>query len=354
MRGAALVLGAAVLLGGCSPLAYYAQSIHGHLDLMGRERPIAELLADDAGADADLRRRLARVERIRDFASAELGLPDNGSYRSYAALDRPFVVWSVTAAPELSLDPVTWCFPFAGCVAYRGYFAREDALAFARQQKAAGHDVFVGGVPAYSTLGWLDDPLPSTVIHWSEHRLAGLVFHELAHQVVYVDDDTAFNEAFATAVQRAGVRRWLTATGDAAALAAYEEELAVEAELLAAVADLRDDLARLYASARPAAAKRTGKAELIAAFSESAGRRLAAAGSPGRRWARWLDQPVNNARLAALALYHHLVPGFEALLAEVDGDMAAFYRKVEILAAEERGGRRHRLAMAASSATGAP
>lgn len=331
---------AAAVQAGCSSLAYYGQSIHGHLDLLGRQQPIARLIADHGAADEALRARLVRVQRLRDFASAELGLPDNASYRRYAALERPFVVWSVMATPELSLEPETWCFPFAGCVGYRGYFDEAEARAFAAGLAADGRDVFVGGVPAYSTLGWLDDPLPSTVIHWSEHRLAGLIFHELAHQVVYVADDTAFNEAFATAVQQAGVRRWLAANGGESALAAYAEELAAQQAFLTMVAALRAELAALYASDLPAAAKRRGKRDILAAFQA---RRDGLPEQVARRYGHWFETPLNNARLASVALYHDLVPAFEALLADVDGDLPAFYRRVEALASHDRLTRRERL-----------
>ena len=236
----------AAALGGCGRLGYYAQSVGGHLDLMGRSRPIPDLLAPGAETPPELRRRLALVRDIRAFASAELGLPDNPSYRSFAALERPFAVWSVVAAPPLGLEPRTWCFPFAGCVAYRGYFDRDAARRFADRLERRGDDVYLAGVPAYSTLGWLDDPLPSTVVHWPPRHLAGLLFHELAHQVVYVDDDSGFNEAFATTVERVGVRRWLRAAGREAALATVAAEEREEALLLDLLARTRERLAAVY------------------------------------------------------------------------------------------------------------
>ncbi len=324
---------------GCANLSYYAQSVGGHLDLLSRQQSISRLLAEDAAGDELLRGRLATVARIRDFASARLALPDNQSYRRYAALDRPYAVWSVVAAPEFSLDPETWCFPFAGCVNYRGYYDEAAARAFAATLERRGLEAHVGGVPAYSTLGWLADPLPSTVIHWPPHRLAGLIFHELAHQVVYVSDDSAFNEAFATTVERAGVRRWLQAHGSEAAMAAYREESGVEAVFLGHVAALRKELVDIYDGGRSVPARRRAKAEALAAFTRQ-WEGFRASGPGAAAYESWFGSPPNNARLATVALYHDLVPGFEALLGTVGGDLPAFYRRVKALAALDRPARR--------------
>lgn len=339
----AVVMALAALAGGCANLSYYAQSVSGHLDLLSRQQSIHRLLAEGAGGDELLRGRLATVARIRDFASARLALPDNQSYRRYAALDRPYVVWSVVAAAEFSLEPTTWCFLFAGCVNYRGYFDETAARAFAAELKEQGLEVHVGGVPAYSTLGWLADPLPSTVIHWPTHRLAGLIFHELAHQVVYVADDSAFNEAFATAVEREGVRRWLQAHGSAEAMAAYREELEAEAAFLGHIAALRQELSAIYGDGRSSPARRQAKAEALAAFARRWEGFRASLGPRAAAYESWFRSPPNNGRLATVALYHDLVPGFAALLAEAGGDLPAFYRRVEALAALDRPARRARL-----------
>ncbi|MDZ7753497.1 MAG: aminopeptidase [Gammaproteobacteria bacterium] len=341
--GAVAVMVLTAAASGCANLSYYAQSVGGHLDLLGRQQPIHRLLAEDAESDEVLQARLATVTRIRDFASARLALPDNQSYRRYAALDRPYVVWSVVAAPKFSLEPMTWCFLFAGCVNYRGYFDETAARDFAAELKEQGLEVHVGGVPAYSTLGWLADPLPSTVIHWPTHRLAGLIFHELAHQVVYVADDSAFNEAFATAVERAGVRRWLRAHGTDEAVTSYRKELQAQTAFLRHIADLRADLAEIYGGGLPAPARRRAKAEALAAFARRWEGFRAAAGPRAAAYEGWFTSPPNNARLATVALYHDLVPGFEALLQEAEGDLPAFYRRVEALAALDRPARGARL-----------
>jgi predicted aminopeptidase len=188
------------LVAGCQSLAYYTQAIGGHLKVLSRARPVPEWLADPS-TPPELKQRLETARRIREFASTHLKLPENNSYAAYAELNRSYVVWNVFAAPEFSVEPKNECFPFIGCVSYRGFYSEGDARRHAAKLREAGYDVYVGGVPAYSTLGWSDDPLLSTFIGYSDAQLARLVFHELAHQLVYVRDDTTFNESFAVAVE---------------------------------------------------------------------------------------------------------------------------------------------------------
>ena len=209
----AVAAAALLLLSGCADLGYYLQSIDGQMQLNAARRPLAEVVADADTPEA-LKQKLRRAAAIRDFASRELKLPNNGSYRNYADLKRPFVVWNVFAAEEFSIEPQRWCFPFAGCVGYRGYFSKEAAEAFAAKLRAEGREVQVAGIPAYSTLGWFDDALLNTFMHYPDYELARLLFHELAHQVVYVKDDAEFNESFAVAVELAGLERWLAQEGE--------------------------------------------------------------------------------------------------------------------------------------------
>lgn len=338
--GIAAALGA--FLGGCATPAYYAQAIGGHLEIWRASRPIAEVRADPA-APAALRERLAAAERIRDFASRTLGLPDNGSYRRYADLGRPYAVWSVVATGTVSLDPKTWCFPFAGCVAYRGYFAEAAAREFAAGLEAEGHDVFIAGVPAYSTLGWFDDPVLDTFVRYPDAELARLIFHELAHQVAYAKDDSEFNESFAVAVEEAGVERWLAAHGSIAEKASFARMQGLRADFQDLVGRHRAALARAYARGTEEE-KRSAKARVLADL--LAEYRTLRDGRWGgfAGYDRWLGTGVNNATLASIGLYQTLVPQFRALLAGGGGDLPRFYAAARELAGMPREERRRQLA----------
>ena len=331
---------ASCLLAGCSQVEFYWQGIAGQTDLMARAKPIADVIATTP--DPVLKARLVRAQAIRAFASRALFLPDNRSYTNYADLGRPFAVWNVFAAPELSLSPRQWCFPVAGCVAYRGYFAEGDAQAEAGRLAGAGDDVHLSGVPAYSTLGYFDDPVLSTFIRYREVELARLIFHELAHQVVYAKDDTSFNESFATAVEEEGIVRWLAAEGrnrdpaEAAELAAEAARVQrLRASFRALIAATRDHLATLYASAAGDDEKRAGKAAAFAAMrAEYEGQKAATAGVTA--FDRWFAGGANNAGVVAAGLYADRVPQFTALLAAENGDLVRFYARVENLAALPR------------------
>jgi predicted aminopeptidase len=313
-------LAAALALSGCETLAWYAQAIGGQLELMQRTRPLERWIADPATPQA-LRERLELARSIRDFAARELALPDNASYRGYAALERPYAVWNVVAAPEFSLQPLRSCFPVAGCVAYRGFFAIDDAERHAARLREEGYDVYVYGVAAYSTLGRFDDPLLSTFIGYAEADLARLVFHELAHQVAYAKDDSTFNESFAVAVEREGVRRWLAATGRGGQLQSFLESRRRGEALRALLEEARTRLKALYGTPLAAARMREQKQREM----DSLARRLGA--EP-----RFKDVAPNNAFLAAHATYTELVPAFEKLLAEEGGDLPRFYARVKALA----------------------
>ena len=341
MRNAA-ALAVALLLGGCGNFSYYLQSVGGQLEIWRREAPIERLLEDPAIAPP-LKAQLQRALRIREYASRELGLPDNRSYRAYADLARPFVVWNVFAAPEFSTEPRQWCFPVAGCVNYRGYFSEAEARAHAREMAAAGNDVYVGGVPAYSTIGWFADPVLNTFIHYPEPELARLLFHELAHQVVYVQDDTMFNESFATVVEQAGIARWLTTHGSAADRQRFAQLQRFRADFRVLVTDTRAALAVLYAGTATPAEMRRRKAELLAALkTQYQQRKLDWEGFAG--YDRWFAQPLGNAHLASVAIYTQQVPAFQALLAQQGGDLPRFYAAVRELAALPKAVRHARLA----------
>jgi predicted aminopeptidase len=331
IRSALLALGLCVVVCGCGNLGYYLRSAHGQSELSERARPIRDVLADPS-TPPDLKARLEAVTKIREFASRDLGLPDGAGFRTYADLERPFVVWNVYAAPELSLKPREWCFPFAGCVTYRGYFSETEARAFADGLAAAGDDVYVGGVAAYSTLGWFDDPVLNTFVGYPEPDLARLIFHELAHRVAYAKDDTAFNESFATAVELEGARRWLSRSASDAELAGVREAERRRHDFRALVERCRARLAALYASDASNDEKRRGKAAIFDQLrSEYEAAKASWGGYAG--YDAWFAQPLNNARVASVAAYTGLVPQFDALLARAGGDLPRFYAVVRRLAA---------------------
>jgi len=273
----------------------------------------------------------------------ELHLPDNGSYRRYADLQRPYVVWNVFAAEEFSTQPKQWCFPIAGCVGYRGYFAKADAETFAAELRAQALDVYVAGVPAYSTLGWMDDPVLNTFVHYPEAEVARLMFHELAHQVVYLPGDTTFNESFASTVELEGVHRWLEHTGSTQGVVALEAAQRRSREFTELVVRYRDRLAALYASGKPAPEMRAEKARAFAQMREAYGQlKRSWGGFSG--YDGWFAQPLNNAQLASVAVYTELVPAFQALLADCGGDLQRFYAAAGELATLDQTTRVERLA----------
>ena len=326
MRAFCLAL-SALVLSGCETLAYYGQATGGHLALMARARPLGEVEASPA-----LRERLKTAAAIREFASRELKLPDNASYRSYADLGRQYAVWNVVAAPEFSLEPVQSCFPIAGCVSYRGYYDKAAAERYAGTLRSAGNDVVVYGVPAYSTLGWFDDPLLNTFMHYPDTELARLIFHELAHQRVYAGGDSEFNESFAMTVETAGVRRWLARHGSESQRIAFEAAQRRRDDFANLMLKYRDALGRAYESGTAADDKRKAKARLLGELREEYRQLRDGAWDGYAGYERWFGQEINNAVLASIGLYHQRVPAFEALLAAQDDDLPRFYARVGELA----------------------
>ncbi len=325
----------ALLLAGCTTMSFYWQAFNGQMEVTRLARPLEEVVADPA-ISADIRRRLAYAARVRDYASSELGLPDNASYRRYADLKRPFVVWNVFAAPALSLDLRTQCFPVAGCVVYRGFFAREAAENHAAGLRKEGLDVYLGGVPAYSTLGWFADPLLNTFIGYPDLEIARLIFHELAHQVAYVRDDSTFNESFAVAVEQEGLRRWMIVNAGDADRAAYAAHAARRRDLMRLMQATRRDLGEAYATVQDDAAKQQAKARILQSLvdryaAQKAQWNLGAAQM--RAYDDWVLKDLNNAKLGSIATYTQRVSQFAALLTEVGGDLGRFYAAVGALAA---------------------
>jgi len=336
MRNKSLILlcagltAGALLLASCADVGYYAQCVSGHWHLMSQRRDIDKILAAPDTPDA-LAQRLRMALEIRDFASEDLLLPDNKSYRSYADLGRAHAVWNVVSAPEFSLEPVSWCFPVVGCVSYRGYFHEENAREFAEDMRRRGHDVHLYGVPAYSTLSWFDDPVLNTFCYADDPRLAGLIFHELAHQLLYVKGDTAFSEAFAQTIEQVGVERWLESRGQQEQIEQYKQRLHRQKEFLALLQQTRSRLDAIYRSPLDPEIMRAEKTHAIDEFRSEYAKLRSRWGGEGR-YDRWVEGPLNNAHFASVSMYHDLVPAFRMLLDEHKGDLRAFYRAVSELA----------------------
>ena len=339
-RAASLVLVTAATTSGC----YELQAAGGQASLMWKREPIARVIADYA-TPPPLRRRLQEVTEIRDFASRDLSLPDNGSYRSYVAVGRRYVVWNVFAAPEFSVQPKRWCYPFVGCVAYRGYFSRARARAYADRLRARRLDVSVRGVAAYSTLGHFDDPILSTMLGWSDVDLAAIVFHELTHQLLYLPNDSSFNEALATLVADVGVRRWLRQQGRERDLAAYALQEQRYREVVALLIGTRAKLDALYHTPLPAAAMRARKQADFAAL-QARYAKLAAPWGAAAPFRLWFGRALNNADLVSIATYEQCLPGFERVLDAAGGDLPAFFRRVRAIAKLDRTARDARVCAA--------
>ncbi|WP_309762095.1 aminopeptidase [Pseudomonas oryzihabitans] len=315
-------------LGGCTSVGYYGQMVQGQFALIRDREPIATVVADPA-RPAVLRQRLAAAAAARRFASAELALPDNASYRSFVELKRPFVLWNVFATDEFSTRATTHCFPIAGCVAYRGYYREAAARAAAQELQRQGQDTYVGGVPAYSTLGWFSDPLLSSMLRWDDDQVAATIFHELAHQRFYLPGDTAFNESYATFVEGEGLRQWRASRGlpppDPGREARYQQFRAL-------LLTTREDLARLYAQPLTPTAMRAAKARRFAQLRADYQRlRATPAWREDRRFDGWMQQPLNNARLVPYGLYEQWVPAFAALYRQHPGNWPAFFHRVQLL-----------------------
>jgi predicted aminopeptidase len=335
---AGLAVAATVCLSGCANFGYYWQSVSGHLAIMGAARPVREVLAAD-GTTARVRDKLALSQRIRDYASKELKLPDNPSYRKYADLHRSAAVWNVTAAPVYSLELKTWCFPVTGCVGYRGYYDEARARAEAKQLGDQGYEVNVYPVTAYSTLGMMNwaggDPLLNTFINYPEGELARLLFHELAHQVIYAKNDTTFNESFATAVERLGGAMWLRTQASEAARQEYAEFDARRVQFRELSRRTRERLKTAYETPGTGDAQKEEEKRRIMAQFRAEYTQLRS-GWPGdaarfRGYDRWVET-ANNAFFGAQAAYDELVPGFEALFHRLGDDWPRFYDAVRQLA----------------------
>jgi predicted aminopeptidase len=314
-----------VLLSGCSSVSYYGQLASGQWQLLQAREPVAKVIADPARPQP-LRDHLVQAQKARTFASAQLHLPDNQSYRLYADIGRPYVVWNVFATQEFSLAAQNHCFPIAGCVAYRGYYSQGAARGEAALLKQQGMDVSIGGVEAYSTLGWFNDPIMSSMLSWGDERLATLIFHELAHQRFYVKDDTEFNESFATFVEQEGTRQWRVARGLAPIGSAALQQ---RDQFTRLVLDTRKRLETLYAQPLAADAMRRAKAAEFERLRSEYRQVRDSQWGGDKRYDAWVNQPMNNARLLPFGLYDQWVPVFAALFRQESGNWLKFYAAVE-------------------------
>jgi predicted aminopeptidase len=333
LRWLAILSVLVVCLPGCESLGYYWQASSGHLALLGRKQAVADMLQQD-DLSPQLRQQLVQVVAIRDYAASELALPVAGNYQHLVQLDSNYVTWNVVAAPPLSMELERWCFWVAGCVSYRGYFDQHAAQEYAAALQADGYDTSVGGVTAYSTLGWFNDPLLSSFLRYDDMRLAALLFHELAHQVVYVKNDTSFNESFASAVEELAVAQWLHAQGREEDLSLWKARSAWDETFIAWLLQHRDALDELYQSNIGDAQKLAQKQALIAAMQVEYPEFRQRNGGD-HRYDRWMQQPINNARLLSIGSYTDWLAGFKHLFQAMGCDWPAFYQAVESLAARE-------------------
>ena len=331
---ASLLVAAVMMVSGCAQLSYYTQATRGQLDILLKRKDV-DVVINHPDTPPQLAEQLKLAREIRAFASEQLALPDNDTFRQYSDLERRHVVWNVVAAPRFSLAPKTWCFPIAGCVSYKGYFAEAGAR---REQQALeddAFDTFLYGVSAYSTLGWFDDPLLNTFIHYPEADLASLIFHELAHQVAYTKDDSEFNEAFATAVELEGLKRWLASRGNSEQYDRYASAVEKHTRITRLMFDYRDQLSAVYESDISESEKALKKQQIIDALKQEY-RALSEAGQGTGLYDWYFSQPLNNAHLVSLATYQEKVPAFQRLLERMEGDLEKFYSKVQTLAKSSR------------------
>ena len=325
------------LLSGCADLGYYWHSATGHLAVMNQRVDIDTLLADDS-LEADLRERLALVQEIRRFSIERLELPSNGSYDSYVELDRPYVIQNLFAAPEFSTQLYEWCYPIIGCASYRGYYDEDRLLTYAEDLMSEGLEVHIGRVSAYSTLGWFDDPVLSSFINWPDYRLAGLLFHELTHQQIYIDDDTTFNESLATAIQQVGTELWLKSQNRFEDLGKISRWLSYRGEVFELIEDVRKELTDIYSSDLSDTEKRQRKAQVFANARDAHGS-IAGRYEINKGFTGWFADDLNNAKIGSVAAYNSEVPAFINMIEAHDFDFAAFFCYVDKLGALDKSAR---------------
>lgn len=316
---------------GCSTIGYYAQAVNGHFDLMSKRQPIEKLLKSP-DTDPELKRKLVLLRDARQYAVKDLLLPDNESYSTYAESGREAITWNVVATPEFSMAPKKWCFPVAGCVSYRGYFDRKDADAYEATLKEEGFDTQIGGASAYSTLGWFDDPLLDTMLRGGDIRLASVLFHELAHQLIYIKDDSSFNEAFASFVEQEGARRWLKSIGKSSSIAGYDDYLARQLDFNQLLQSTRQELVDLYRQELDAKVMRENKQAVFDSMRDKYSQLKNEKWNGFTGYDNWFARDLNNARLIAVSTYRKWIPAYAAIFKEQGEDFDKFYVRIRELA----------------------
>ncbi len=325
------------LLSGCADITYYWHSAKGHLAIMHKREPIDDLI-DDPELDKKLKQRLELIREIRQFSIDQLALTDSGSYTDFAQLDRPYALQNLFATPEFSTKLLSWCYPVAGCTTYRGYYEQQRLNKFVKQLEIEGNEIYIVQVPAYSTLGWFDDPVLSSFIHWPEFRLAGLLFHELTHQRIYIDDDSKFNESLASAVQQVGTQLWLNHRQQIDQLDQFNRSLSYRGDVVLLIESARNQLAELYHSELDDEDKRRQK-QAIFQTSRQRYEDISTAHNYRDGFAKWFASELNNAKLASVSTYHALIPSFVAMINAHDNDFEAFFdyvEKIGVLDKEQR------------------
>jgi len=324
----------AVVLTGCESIGYYKQLISGQIAILNKKQPVTRLL-DDPDTPEKLKEKLRLVMDIRTFAKDKLFLPVKNQYLSFVELERPFAGWNIWATPEFSFAPKTWCYPIIGCAVYRGYFSKKDAIDYGQQLEAQGYDVYIGGVAAYSTLGWLNDPVFSTFIYRSDIKLAALIFHELSHHLLYVGDDTTFNESFAIAVEQESLRRWMATRDNLKASEDYTMDYRRRRQFIDLVTKYRKELETLYARDLPTPEKRRAKAAVFEKLKDEY-RLLKQHWGGYSGYDLWMSRKMNNAKLISVSTYHDLVPEFLGLLKTCNNDLKVFYKKCQDLSKKSK------------------
>ncbi len=316
-----------LLLGACADLGYYWHTAKGHLAIMEKRVAIKDILTDP-GSDKKLQQRLILVNQIRRFAFEKLALPESGSYTDYAQLDRPYALQNLVAAPEFSTRALTWCYPIAGCTSYRGFYEQKRLDDFVNALKVDNNDIHISRVPAYSTLGWFDDPVLSSFINWPDHRLAGLLFHELTHQRIYIDDNSKFNESLATAVQQVGIRQWLSSRGQHERLDKFNRSLLYRRDVVLLIEAGRNRLTVLYQGDKSDEWKRAEKQKTFQILREQY-EEVSSSHNYRDGFAKWFAADLNNAKLASVSTYNALIPAFVTMIQSFDKNFEAFFNYAE-------------------------